>query len=317
MAIAAKDIIHRSVDTLQDTTSIRWPVNELIRYLNDGQREVVMYRPDAMVTNDVIVCAAGSRQTLREVAAGGKGVGAKLIDVVRNVTSGLAVRLTNREILDSQMPGWHNFAGVTDIKHYMFDPRDPKMFYVYPPAATGTTETSAATATGTSGTNVLTLTLDNTDDVRIGAAITGTGIPAGTRITSISVINAAVTVTLSALLTAGLSSTAVSIVTTTGAQLDVVYAAYPTDVAEIADGLSYDQVAGDISLPDIYGNVLNDYILYRAYSKDSEYAGNGQRSQNHYAAFANSLGIEIKATVAVAPTSQNNPNVAQQRGQAQ
>jgi hypothetical protein len=72
-------------------------------------------------------------------------------------------------------------------------------------------------------------------------------------------------------------------------------------------------VSGNISLPDIYGNVLQDYILARCYMKDSEYAGNAQRAQAHYALFTNALGIEIKATVGVAPNPTSNPN----RGQIQ
>ena len=80
-----------------------------------------------------------------------------------------------------------------------------------------------------------------------------------------------------------------------------MYAGYPTDVAEPADGALYTAVAGNISIPDIYANALLDYILYRAYSKDSEYAGNAQRAQSHYGAFVNTMGVEIKATVAAAP----------------
>lgn len=227
MPITAQSIIRRVVETLQDTTSIRWPVNELVRYLNDGQREVVMYRPDSMVTNQTITCVAGSKQGL-------PANGAKLIEVVRNARvagTRRAVRMVNREILDAQTPGWHALTGQDDVLHFMYDPRDPRVFYVYPPA-------------------------------------------------------------------------------TTNAQLDIVYAAYPTDIVEPADGSLYTAVTGNISLPDIYGNVLQDYILYRAYSKDSDYAGNGNRSQAHYAAFANALGIEIKATVAVAPNPISNPNRA-------
>ena len=225
MPIPAQQIIRRCVETLQDTTSIRWPVAELVRYLNDGQREVVLYRPDAMTTNATVTCVAGTRQTL-------PANGAKLIEVIRNARAAgtkRAVRMVNREILDAQMPGWHTLAGVDDVLHFMYDPRDPRVFYVYPPATTNT-------------------------------------------------------------------------------QLDIVYAAYPTDIVEPADGSLYTAVTGNISLPDIYGNVLQDYILYRAYTKDSEYAGNGQRAQAHYAAFANALGIEIKATVAVAPNPVGNPN---------
>ena len=101
MPIPAQQIIRRCVETLQDTTSIRWPVAELVRYLNDGQREVVLYRPDAMVTNATVTCVAGTKQTL-------PANGAKLIEVVRNARAAgtkRAVRMVNREILDAQTPG--------------------------------------------------------------------------------------------------------------------------------------------------------------------------------------------------------------------
>lgn len=234
MAITAQSVIRRVVETLQDNTSVRWPVNELVRYLNDGQREIVLYRPDAMVTNTTLTLAAGSKQAL-------PANGAKLIEVIRNNTasSKRAVRMVNREILDSQSPGWHNITGVTEILHFMYDPRDPKVFYVYPPA--------------------------------VGAT----------------------------------------------ASLDIVYAALPTDISEPADGSTYSAVSGNISVPDIYGNVLQDYILYRAYTKDSEYAGNAARAQAHYATFANALGIEMKATVNFQPSTVANPNQPKMAAQAQ
>lgn len=234
MTITAQSVIRRAVETLQDNTSIRWPVGELVRYLNDGQREVVMHRPDALVKNASVILAEGTKQRLA-TGTGAGGVGAlnlpaKLIEVVRN-SGGTKrpVRLVIREILDAQIPGWHSLTGATDIMHFMFDPRDPLTFYVYPPAAS------------------------------------------------------------------------------TGAALDLVYGAYPTDVTEPTSG-DYTSVSGNIDLLDIHGNALLDYILYRAYSKDSEYAGNAQRAVNHYTAFMNALGIEIKATLAVAPTTRSNPN---------
>ena len=219
MPIAAQSIIRRAVETLQDTTSIRWPVSELVRYLNDAQREVVLYRPDSMVTNSTLTCTAGTKQSL-------PANGAKLIEVIRNsapTSAKKSVRLVPREILDAQTPGWHNIPGTIDILHVMYDPRDPRTFYVYPPAL--------ATA-----------------------------------------------------------------------QLDIVYAAYPTDITEPADGSLYTAVTGNISLPDIYGNALLDYVLARCYTKDSEYAGNAQRAQAHYTLFANALGIELKGTISFGPT---------------
>ena len=217
MTIAAQSIIRRVVETMQDNTSVRWPVAELVRYLNDGQREVVLYRPDSMVTNATITLASGAKQALPTN-------GSKLIDVIRN-TAGTkrSVRMTVRNILDTQSPNWYNLTGVTEILHYMYDPRDPKVFYVYPPAAAS------------------------------------------------------------------------------GASVEVVYSAYPTDITEPADGALYSAVSGNISLPDIYGNVLADYILYRAYTKDSEYAGNAQRAQAHYAAFQAALTTEMAGTTGVAP----------------
>lgn len=225
MALTAQSIVRRAVDTLQDTTSVRWPIPELVRYLNDGQREVVLYRPDASVTNATVNCVAGSKQSL-------PADGAKLIEVIRNAAAESdkkAVRMVNREILDAQLPGWHSVTGSINILHFMYDPRDPRVFYVYPPAL-------------------------NT------------------------------------------------------AQLDLVYSSYPADITEPADGSTYADVTGNVDLPDIYGNVILDYILYRAYSKDSEYAGNAQRAAAHYGAFANALGIEIKGTTGVMPNPTGNPN---------
>lgn len=230
MSITAQSIIQRCVDALQDPTSIRWPVAELVRYLNDGQREVVLHRPDAMRKSAAVALVAGTRQTI-------PSDGLKLIDIVRN-TGGTkrAVRQVNREILDAQTPGWHGLTGSTEILHFLFDARDPTAFYVYPPASSS------------------------------------------------------------------------------GASVEALYTSAPADVSEPPPGSLYTAVTGNISVPDIYGNVLHDYIMFRAYSKDSEYAGNAARAQAYYALFANSLGIELKATIAVAPTTQDNPNMAAARG---
>ena len=217
MTTAAQSIIRRVVETLQDTTSVRWPVAELVRYLNDGQREVVLYRPDSMVTNATVTLTAGAKQAL-------PSNGSKLIDVIRNSAGNKrSVRMTARNILDTQTPSWYNLTGVTEILHYMYDPRDPKVFYVYPPAASS------------------------------------------------------------------------------GASVDLVYSAYPSDITEPADGAVFGAVTGNISLPDIYANILADYIMYRAYTKDTEYAGNAARAQAHYAAFQAALSTEMNGTTGVAP----------------
>lgn len=241
MALTAQSIIQRAVAILQDTTSVRWPVDELVRGLNDGQREIVLYRPDSNTKVATGTLAAGTRQDLTTMTGVSTSNPAKLIDITRNMaatSAKKAVRLISREILDAQTPGWHNSTSAVDVIHFMFDSRDPRAFYVYPPA-------------------------------------------------------------------------------TALAQLEIIFAAYPTDVAT-PTGSDYTSVSGSIGVADIYGNALLDYILYRAYMKDSEYAGNAQRAQAHYAAFANSLGIELKATLMNAPNMNvtYNPNALAAKGAA-
>lgn len=217
MSVTAQSIIRRAVETLNDTTSVRWPVAELVRYLNDGQREVGTYRPDALVSGATHTLNAGSRQTL-------PANGIKLLDIVRNdSTSQRAVRMTNRQILDAQIPNWHNLTGATEILHFIYDPRDPLVFYVYPPAAAS------------------------------------------------------------------------------GAAVYMIYAGTPAAITEPADGSTYANVSGNIGVPDIYANALVDYVLYRAYTKDTEYAGNASRATAHYQAFTNALTVEANATAVASP----------------
>jgi hypothetical protein len=217
MAIAAQDLVKRAVQAMLDSTSIRTPVNELVRHLNDGQREIILHRPDPMASTGSIALVAGTKQAL-------PGSATKLININRN-TSGnkRAITKCERDTLDETVPGWHNVTGVDEVLHYIYDPLDPKVFYVYPPAA-------------------------------------ATGAPS----------------------------------------VEAVWSALPTDIAEPADGSTYADVVGQISVPDIYGNALLDFMLFRSYSKNSKHAGNPGRALAHYNAFANALGLELKATVAIA-----------------
>ena len=219
-------LVERASTLIQDATNVRWPIPELVGWLNDGQREVALNKPEASVKNVSVALIAGStKQTLPADAV-------LLIDVVRNTGSGgsspgTAVRLTDREVLDAQRPSWHSDANTVGyIQHYTYDTRDPKNFYVYPKAPGG------------------------------------------------------------------------------GWQIEVVYSSSPQDAV----------TGGVISIDDTYANALLDYILYRAYSKDAEYAGNANLAVAHYTAFANSLGIKTQNDMsrnpnAVGATTGFNPNV--------
>jgi hypothetical protein len=129
------DLVSRAQTLLQDTTSVRWPVLELQGWLNDSYRETVNLRPDANTATGEFTCAAGARQVVTTTFSSAL----RVIEVVRNtaVTSAKgAVRLVNRRMLDDQRRNWYAETPTVDIQHYMYDPRLPKEFLVYPPAST-------------------------------------------------------------------------------------------------------------------------------------------------------------------------------------
>lgn len=206
------DVLDRASIILQDATKVRFPSSELLKFFNDGQREIVLHRPDANMVNTTLALADGSKQTLPAIAL-------RLVQVVRNV-SGRAVTQVDRRILDETLPNWHqSVAGTNKIEHYIYDAADPKNFYVYPQGASGTHT------------------------------------------------------------------------------LELIYSTSPADIA-ISNFASDTTV---ISLDDIYGNAILDYILYRSYQKDSEFAGNAERSMMHYSSFSNSLGMKTQADMATTP----------------
>ena len=127
------EIFARADDVLQDTSFVRWPQAERLRYLNDGRREMAVIRPDVYAAIEVATLAAGTKQTL----PAGRS---KLFDAVRNINAdnspGSAVRLVEREVLDAFRPGWHAEPSGPTI-HYTYDERTPKIFHVYPQAAAG------------------------------------------------------------------------------------------------------------------------------------------------------------------------------------
>jgi hypothetical protein len=57
MSVAVNDIVDRAETILQDTTNTRWPATELIDWLNAGQVEIALLKPEASVTNESMVLA--------------------------------------------------------------------------------------------------------------------------------------------------------------------------------------------------------------------------------------------------------------------
>jgi hypothetical protein len=205
--LQGQHILSRVQNILQDNTNVRWTEGELLDYLNDGQREIVNLRPDSTATHSNVSLSAGTEQSIPTD-------GLRLIKVVRNMsgtgtdaTGARTIRLVDFEAINTFEPSWHDptvtgdAAHGTQVKHYMFDIRDPRKFYVYP---------------GVSG----------------------------------------------------------------SAYVEVVYSKNPTNLTAGTDLIQVD---------DIFANALINFVLYRAFLKESEYANNVAVASGYFNAFNQTL----------------------------
>lgn len=128
MAFTAQSVISQAQSTLQDAGGVRWLLPELLGYLNAGTREIALQKPNATAVTVEIELSAGTKQTL---PAGYH----RLLSAQRNVANGRAITPVVREVLDLQIPGWHNTSVLPfspTVAHIMDDPFDTATFYVCP-----------------------------------------------------------------------------------------------------------------------------------------------------------------------------------------
>ncbi len=207
--VTSKEIITQANLLLNDKGYVRWPLAELLGYLSAAQKAIVLRRPDAYtVDDDSFTCVAGTKQRLPDDAL-------RLIDIPRNST-GMAIRGPyDRNVLDNNYPDWYAGNSEQNAELYLYDPKNPKTFYVYP------------------------------------------GIIAG-------------------------------------AELTVVYSKVPPKINEAQ--YNNDET---IALDDIYENALLEWVMYRCYSKDAEYAADPNKAMLHLNAFKTQLGEKSQADSAM------------------
>lgn len=134
--ILARHVLLKAQRIIQDKDGIRWPFDEMLGWLNTGQREIVLVRPDASSATLKWQLAAG---TLQPIPSGAL----RLLDISRNMgadgnTPGRVIRFIEREILDAQLPDWHASQANAAVLHWTLDEREPKSWFCYPPQpATG------------------------------------------------------------------------------------------------------------------------------------------------------------------------------------
>ena len=131
MSVLASAIIDKAAKQLLDISNLKWTRAELLAWLNDGMRQIVLIQPSASSTTVSTKLVAGTRQT---IPAGGW----LLLQIYRNMGTtgavpGRAIRIVSRELLDGFSPDWHSTTAKAEVRNYIYDVQDQLAFYVYPP----------------------------------------------------------------------------------------------------------------------------------------------------------------------------------------
>jgi len=83
--------------------------------------------------------------------------------------------------------------------------------------------------------------------------------------------------------------------------IEVVASAIPAAIPRPSDPLDISEYTAVVPVGDIYQNVMLDYILYRAFSKDIAVAGAANRAVSHYQQFTSALGVKSQIETVKTP----------------
>jgi len=82
------------------------------------------------------------------------------------------------------------------------------------------------------------------------------------------------------------------------AKVELMYSAIPTPIAFVSEGKVWEDVQGTLAVETTFDTALMEYVLQRAFSKDSEYGGNGQRAAMHMNNYQQALAYDAEGSVA-------------------
>lgn len=227
MAVTVKDLMHNAQVVLNDLGVVaRWPLAELLDWINLGATRICTAKPNANTKPVDIPLVAGSEQTIPADAV-------LLVRVLNAKSAAGSIRaapVVSRRSLDALMPGWQDpaiHAATALPDNTIYDPADPDIFHVYPP-----------------------------ND--------GTG-------------------------------------TVLRADLALV----PTPIATPTPPDDINSYGMALPIGDDFQGALLDYVLYRAFSKDSALPNAAGRSQAHFQAFQIAIGEKIQRDIAMNATTAN------------
>ena len=140
MAVTGTQILTSAADLLFDKSYTRWTLPELVRWLNEAMRSIVLVKPSAKSGTMTISLALGTKQSV--IAATGLAEPVQIIDIIRNMpetaTSRLqsrTIKVVSRDLLDSENPHWHDSRETRfrrEVRNACFDEQNPLEFFVYP-----------------------------------------------------------------------------------------------------------------------------------------------------------------------------------------
>lgn len=133
----AQSIINNVARTLIDQGSNRrWADSELLDYVNEAIKAIVIFKPSAYVKTTTMTLVSGAKQVVPTDCS-------LLLDVSNNmgsdgVTPGRVIYLIDRRSLNESNINWRSADPNPTVYNYMYDAQvDPKVFYVYPPNTGG------------------------------------------------------------------------------------------------------------------------------------------------------------------------------------
>ena len=130
---------------LLDTSKVRWTDAEKLRYLNAGQRQAVILKPDVYTLSTVYKLAAGTKQSVPDGTSAFQTPAAvtipeciQFLRLIRNMgttglVAGAAITPVGMDFMDAYNPTWHADSASATARNYVYNEEDPDHFYVSPP----------------------------------------------------------------------------------------------------------------------------------------------------------------------------------------
>ena len=130
---------------LLDTSKTRWTDAEKLRYLNAGQRQAVILKPDVYTLSETYKLAAGTKQSVPDGSSSFQTPAAvtikecvQFLRLIRNMgvtglVAGAAIAPVGMDFMDAYNPDWHSATAGAVVKNFIYNEEDPRHFYVTPP----------------------------------------------------------------------------------------------------------------------------------------------------------------------------------------